>query len=164
MAVQVARIISKYTRGGLQMAQVVIHRGQGSDRRSETRHIQLSSVKDGEKMRRVWVGNNPDPQTVGRRNNAARLVANADANYSRLQEEITGFEKLAGRELTTEELEMFRRQGFTTAEKIKEVVGTVVIPTLKLQLQAAKMACDTAKAFQAEVNEAFPLTVEFVGL
>lgn len=139
------------------LRQVTVLIGEGANRRSFTCHPHRGEGK-------TLVGNNPDPTTVSRREQAAKLVANANANYDRLQAEIVGFEKLLARELTTDELEMFRRQGFTTAEKIKKAVEVVVIPTLKLQLQTAKMACDTAKAFQAEVDAAFPLTVEFVGL
>lgn len=162
--INVSRINSKYVRGGVQMAQVVIHRGEGSSRRSETRHIQLSSVKDGEKMRRVWVGNNPDPTTISRRENAASLLANASANHDRIAGEIAGFENLLTRELTEAELAMFRLQGFTTPEGIKEVVEKVVIPSLRPQLQTAKVALDIARTKKTEVDAAYPLQVEFVGL
>lgn len=155
-SVQVARIISWYTRGGAQMAQVVIHRGEGSNRRSETRHIAL--------VGKIWVGNNPDPTTAGRREQAARLVANASVNQERIATEIAGFEKLITQELTEAETEMFRLQGFGTPERIKEAIEKVVIPSLRLQLQTAKVAHDKVKAFQVEINEAYPLTVEFVGL
>ncbi|OGN07333.1 MAG: hypothetical protein A3B86_01090 [Candidatus Yanofskybacteria bacterium RIFCSPHIGHO2_02_FULL_38_22b] len=161
---QIAHVISRYIRGGAQMAMVVIHRGEGSNRRSETRHIALSTVNDGERVRRTWVGNNPDPTTVSRREQAARLVSNASANHELIAGEIAEFEKLVKRELTADELEIFRLQGFSTPEKIKEVVEKIVIPALKTQLASAKVAADTTKAFQAEINEAYPLTVEFVGL
>ena len=148
-------LVRFYTRGGSRMAQVVIHSGEGSSRKSTTVHAKLSG--------RVWVGNNPDPRTVSRRENAARLVANASANLKRIQTEIVELEKLVSRELTDDEMAMFKRQGFTTPERIKEVVEKVVIPTLRLHLQSAKVAQDGAKTIQADVNEAYPLQVEFVG-
>ena len=159
-----ARIISRYTRGGNQMAMVVIHRGDGSNRRSETRHIGLSSVRDGEKMKRVWVGNNPDPTTVRRRENVARLVVNASTNLKEIQTKIAGFEEMVSRELTADELAVFQLLGCSTTEKAKESVLKKVIPTLRISLVAAKTAHNMAVAFQKEVDEAFPLQVEFVGL
>ena len=164
MEIQIARIISRYVRGGAQMAQVVIHRGEGSDRTSETRHIALSTVKDGEKMRRIWVGNNPDPTMASQRENAAQVVAKVSTFYETIVWEIAGWEKLLKRSLTADELEISRLHGFSTETQAKESVEKTIIPSLKIQLISVKVACDTARAFQAEVNEAYPLTVEFVGV
>jgi hypothetical protein len=156
MQVQIADVISRYSRGNVQMAQVVIHHGKGSERRSETRHIKLSG--------KTWTGNNPDPTTVSRRDQAAKAVATASRNYEQVAEEIAQFEDLLARELTADEMAMFQRQGFSTEELAREAVQKTVIPTLKLRLMEAKMAHHSAKNHQTEVEEAYPLEVEFIGV
>ncbi|MDP3793046.1 MAG: hypothetical protein Q8Q89_04960 [bacterium] len=153
--VQIHRFVGEPSKKtGCWQATVLI--GEGANRRSVTCHPHREGG--------ILVGNNPDPTTIRRRDQAARVLANASATYERIAGEITLFEKLLKRELTEKELETFRLQGVSTEVQAKVTVKEKVIPTLKIQLFSARKAVEKAQAFQAEVNAAYPLTVEFVGI
>jgi hypothetical protein len=153
--VEIAKVIGFYRRRGVRMAQVTVLQGKGARQRSDNRHI---SFVGG-----IWVGNNPDPKTIVHRRFAADLLTRATDNFAKVQGELDALHKSLTRELTEAEKAPFWVHGILTEPEIKAAITKNVIPVYADRLLEAKMALDEAKANSSAIEEAYPVTMKFIG-
>ena len=150
MQVTIDRVISR-SKEGRRMQVTVLH-GEGSEQRSETRHV----VRDNG----IWIGNNPDPTAVSRDENARKVLESAKSAVERLAAKIADCEEALAGELTEAELNELKAKNQADG---KRIVGKI-LSGLRVKLGEAKTTLTVAEKQKEEVAEAYPLTVQFIGL
>jgi len=153
MRVQISSVEGTSYRRGRFTAQVTILRGEGSGQRSETRHIIFEKG--------VWVGYNPDPTAISRRNVATERFTTAASEVEVLESKLRIYQEAESREMTMKERLFLHLMGLSP-EEVRELLPKLTA-VCEQRIRRAKEVLTAADRFLTEIRERYPLTVEFYG-